>query len=59
VKERKRAAKFEDKMDGMEDYRILTECWRKQKHDEEGERDIKERSEKIKSKRKMDEYRAE
>jgi hypothetical protein len=59
VKEPKRAAKFEDKMDGMEDYRILTECWRKKKHDEEGEREIKERSGKIKSKRKMDEYRAE
>jgi hypothetical protein len=60
VKEPKRAAKFEDKMDGMEDYRILTECWRKKKkHDEEGERQIKERSGKIKSKRKMDECRAE
>jgi hypothetical protein len=31
----------------------------KKKHDEEGKREIKERSGKIKSKRKMDECRAE
>jgi regulator of replication initiation timing len=29
LKAKKRAAKFEDKMDGREEYRILTECWRK------------------------------
>jgi hypothetical protein len=49
--------------------RILTEYWREKKHGEKGEREIcttKEtgmpvpvRSEKIKSKRKMDEYGAE
>jgi hypothetical protein len=39
---KKRAAKFEDKMDEREDCRILTECWRekKKKHGEEGEREI-------------------
>jgi hypothetical protein len=42
VKARKRAAKLEDKMDGREECRILTECWRekKKKHGEEGEREI-------------------
>jgi hypothetical protein len=39
VKAEKRAAKFEDKMDGRE-YRILTECWR-----EEGEREYYQRNE--------------
>jgi hypothetical protein len=37
----KRAAKFEDKMDGREECRILTECWReRKKHGEEGERKL-------------------
>ncbi|KAH0812095.1 hypothetical protein GEV33_010696 [Tenebrio molitor] len=41
VKAGKRAAKFEDKMDGWEECRILTECWRaKKKTVEEGEREI-------------------
>jgi hypothetical protein len=42
VKAGKRAAKFEDKMDGREESRILTECLRekKEKHGEEGEREI-------------------
>jgi hypothetical protein len=31
VKAGKRAAKFEDKMDGREECRILTECWREKK----------------------------
>jgi hypothetical protein len=31
VKMGKRCAKFEDKMDGREKCRILTECWRKKK----------------------------
>jgi hypothetical protein len=44
VKAGKRATKFEDKMDGKEDCRILTECWRKRR-----------RSGKIKTKRKIDE----
>jgi hypothetical protein len=37
----KRAAKFEDKMDGREECRILTECWReRKKHGEEGEKKL-------------------
>jgi hypothetical protein len=41
VKAGKRAAKFEDKMDGWEECRILTEYWRaKKKTVEEGEREI-------------------
>jgi hypothetical protein len=41
VKAAKRPAKFEDKMDGREDCRILTECWRekKKKQREEGKRE--------------------
>jgi hypothetical protein len=35
VKERKRPAKFEDKMDGREDFRILTKCWREEKKNTE------------------------
>jgi hypothetical protein len=31
VKEVKRTPKFEDKMDGKEECRILTECWKKRK----------------------------
>jgi hypothetical protein len=39
VKAGKRAAKFEDKMDGREECRILTACHReKKKPGEEGER---------------------
>jgi hypothetical protein len=42
VKAGKRAAKFEDKMDGREECRILMECWRekKKKQGEAGEREI-------------------
>jgi hypothetical protein len=41
VKAGKRAAKFEDRMDGKEECRTLTECWReKKKHGEEGQREI-------------------
>jgi hypothetical protein len=42
VKAGKRAAKCEDKIDGREECRILTDCWRekKKKHGEEGEREI-------------------
>jgi hypothetical protein len=37
---RKRAAKFEDKMDGREECRILTECWKERsKNTEEKERE--------------------
>jgi hypothetical protein len=63
-----RAAKFEDKMDGREECKILTECWRekKKKTMEERERNTIRKTglrvkkcEKIKSKRKMDECRAE
>jgi hypothetical protein len=40
VKARKRAAKFEDKMDGREECRILTECWgEKKKNTEKKERE--------------------
>jgi hypothetical protein len=49
VKAARRAAKFEDKMDGREECRILTECWREKKKPRR----------KIKSKRKMDEFKAE
>jgi hypothetical protein len=31
VKAGKRTAKFEDKMNGREECRILTECWREKK----------------------------
>jgi hypothetical protein len=31
----KRAAKFEDKMDGSEECRIQTECWREKKKNTE------------------------
>jgi hypothetical protein len=34
----KRAAKFEDKTDGREECRILTECWREKKKNTEKER---------------------
>jgi hypothetical protein len=42
VKAGKRTAKFEDKMDGTEEFNILTVCWRKkeEKHEEKGERKI-------------------
>jgi hypothetical protein len=39
VKAGKRAAKFEDNMDGREECRILTECWRENKKNTEKERD--------------------
>jgi hypothetical protein len=40
VKAGKRAAKFEDRMDGREECRILTECWReKKKNTEKKERE--------------------
>jgi hypothetical protein len=60
--------KFEDKMEGREDCRILTECWREKKKTENKEREkyyqsngwvCQWRSGKIESKRKMDECRAE
>jgi hypothetical protein len=35
VKARKRATQFEDKMDGREECRILTECWREKKQNTE------------------------
>jgi hypothetical protein len=35
VKEGKRSAKFEEKMDGREECRILTECWREEKKNTE------------------------
>jgi hypothetical protein len=62
VKARKRAAKFEDKMDGREECRILTECLREKKNTEKKEREkrvCQRRSGKIKSKRTMNECRAE
>jgi hypothetical protein len=31
VKAGKRAAKFKDKMNGREEYRVLMECWREKK----------------------------
>jgi hypothetical protein len=35
VKAGKKAVKFEDKMDGREECRILTECWREKKKNTE------------------------
>jgi hypothetical protein len=35
MKAGKIAAKFEDKIDGREEYRILTECWREKKNNKE------------------------
>jgi hypothetical protein len=35
VKVGKRAAKFEDKVDGREECRILTECWSEKKRNTE------------------------
>jgi hypothetical protein len=41
VKAGKRAAKFKDKMDGRKECRILRECWREKKEqEEEGEREV-------------------
>jgi hypothetical protein len=40
VKARKRAARFEVKMDGREECRILTECWREKKQNMEKEGEI-------------------
>jgi hypothetical protein len=64
-----RAGKFEDKLDGRKECRILTKCWReKKKHTEEGEREreilsekraCQWRSGKIKRKRKINECRDE
>jgi hypothetical protein len=69
VKPKKRAAKFEDKMDGREECSILIEPWRENKKNTEKkeiEREIRSekrvcqgRSGKITSKRKMDKCRAE
>jgi hypothetical protein len=39
VKAGKRAAKFEDKIDGREECRILTECWREMKKTRRRRRD--------------------
>jgi hypothetical protein len=39
VKAGKRAAKFEDKIDGREECRILTECWREKKKTRRRRRD--------------------
>jgi hypothetical protein len=39
VKARKRAAKFEDKIYGREECRILTECWIEKKKNKEKERE--------------------
>jgi hypothetical protein len=39
VKAGKRTTKFEDKMDGREECRILTECWRQEK----GQREVGKR----------------
>jgi hypothetical protein len=35
MKTNKRAADFEEKMDGREECRILTECWREKKKNKE------------------------
>jgi hypothetical protein len=62
VKAGKRTAKFEDKMDGREECRILTECWREKNTEREilsKKRVCQRRSGKIESKKKMDECRAE
>jgi hypothetical protein len=64
VKAGKRAAKFESKMDGREECRILTKYWReKKKNKEKKERErellLGTGSGKIESKRKTNECRAE
>jgi hypothetical protein len=63
VKAEKRAAKFEDRMDGRQECRILTECWREKKRTGRIRRErntyYQRRKGKIKSKMKMDECRAE
>jgi hypothetical protein len=64
VKAGKRAAKFEDIMDGREECRILTECWSEKKKNAEKERNTTRgtgmrRRGKFVSKSKMDECRAE
>jgi hypothetical protein len=43
VKAGKRAAKFEDKMDGREECSILAECWRETKKNKEGTNEEVER----------------
>jgi hypothetical protein len=62
VKAGKRTAKIEDKMDGREECRILTECWREKNTEREilsKKRVYQGRSGKIDSKMKMDECKAE
>jgi hypothetical protein len=68
VKAGKKAAKFEDKIDGREEWRIPMECWKgKKKNTEKKEREeyyqrngyASEGRRKIESTRKMDECRAE
>jgi hypothetical protein len=43
VKAGKTVAKFENKMDGREESRILTECWREKKKNEEKKERERER----------------
>jgi hypothetical protein len=68
VKAGKRAAKFENKVEEREECKILKECWRVKKKNEEkkeGERNttrgtgMSVKNGKIESKRKKDERRAE
>jgi hypothetical protein len=67
VKPGQKAAKFENKIDGREECRIVTECWKEKKKNTQRRRrernTIRETgmpgSGKIKTKRKMDECRAE
>jgi hypothetical protein len=40
VKAGKRVAKFEDKMNGREEYRILRECWKEKKENAEKKREM-------------------
>jgi hypothetical protein len=40
VKAGKRVAKFEDKMNGREEYRILRECWKEKKENMEKKREM-------------------
>jgi hypothetical protein len=54
VKAGKRAAKIEDKMDGREECRILTECWKERK-----KAGMPVKKWKVESKRKIDECKTE
>jgi hypothetical protein len=61
VKAEKTVAKFENKMDGKEESRILTECWReKKKNEEKKERErVKEREKREREREKREREKRE